>query len=220
MSRRVLATFSALALATTLGAAASPALARGEPDATERPKEEKPKEPVTSKEVSAVDVAATPMTDLNLRKDEIPQILIDAQTSPYTLNGLGRCAQIAAKVDEFNAVLGDDIDLPQVTGKRISAGRIGQWVVGSFIPFRGVIREISGANDQQNRLQAAIQAGVARRSFLKGVGEAKGCRYPARSATREVWDQRAAELRKASAEDDKPADDKPADAKPAPAKRR
>lgn len=215
MNRRIRASLSAVALATMLGAAAQPALARGEPETAERAKEEKPREPVTNRDVSAVDVAATPMTDLNLRKDEIPQILIDAQTNPYTLNGLGRCAQIAAKVGEFNAVLGDDIDLPQVTGKRISAGRIGQWVVGSFIPFRGVIREISGANDQQNRLQAAIQAGVARRSFLKGVGEAKGCRYPARSATREVWDQRAAELNKAA-----PDGDKANEGTPAPAKRR
>lgn len=183
-----------MALATTLGAAASPALAGSAPDAAERPKEDKPREPVTNRDVSAVDVAATPMTDLNLRKDEIPQILIDAQTNPYTLGGLGRCAQIAATVGELNAILGDDIDLPQVAGKRISAGRIGQWVVGSFIPFRGVIREISSERPAEPVAGGGIQAGVARRSFLKGVGEARGCRYPARSATREVWDQRAAEL--------------------------
>ena len=190
MGARILASFSTAALAFAM--AVSPAMARSDPDEVE-----KPKAPVTSKEISAVDVAATPVTDLNLRKDEIPQLLIDAQASPYSVAGLGRCAQIAAKVGEFDAVLGDDIDLPQTEGKRVSTGRVAQWVVGSFIPFRGLIREVSGANGQQLRLQAAIQAGVARRSFLKGMGEAKGCRYPARSATREIWDQKVAELKAA-----------------------
>ena len=64
----------------------------------------------------------------------------------------------------------------------MSAGRVAQAAVGSFIPFRGLIREISGANEQERKIQAAVQAGVARRAYLKGVGEARGCRYPARSA--------------------------------------
>jgi hypothetical protein len=79
-------------------------------------------------------------------------------------------------------VLGDDIDMPQADGQRTSPGRMAQSVVGSFIPFRGVIREISGANEHDRKLQTAILAGVARRSFLKGTGQAKGCRYPARAA--------------------------------------
>lgn len=201
MGARILASFSTAAMAFAM--AVSPALGRDEPEA------EKPKAPVTSKEITAVDVAATPVTDLNLRKDEIPQLLIDAQATPYSVSGLSRCAQIAAKVGEFDAVLGDDIDLPQTEGRRVSGGRVAQWVVGSFIPFRGLIREVSGANGQQLKLQAAIQAGVARRSFLKGVGEAKGCRYPARSATREIWDQKVAEQKAADGPKDgkDPADD-------------
>jgi len=56
--------------------------------------------------------------------------------------------------------------------------------VNSFIPFRGILREVSGASEHQRRIRAAIQAGLARRGFLKGVGETHGCKYPARSATR------------------------------------
>src|SRR6218665_2821446 len=162
MGRRIPASLTTAALAMAM--IVTPAMARDEPAEAE-----KPKSPITSKEISAVDVAATPVTDLNLRKDEIPQILIDAQTSPYSVNGLARCPQIAAKVGEFDAVLGDDIDLPQTEARRVSTGRVAQWVVGSFIPFRGLIREVSGANGQHLRLQAAIQAGIARRSFLKGL---------------------------------------------------
>lgn len=154
--------------------------------------------PLTNRDPNAMDVAATPVTDLNLRKDEIPQLLIDAQVKPYDLNGLSKCSQLAAQVGEFDAILGDDIDLPQSTTQRVSAGRIGQYVVGSFIPFRGILREVTGAADQRRRMDAAITAGLIRRAFLKGVGTERGCRYPARSATREVWDQHIAAAKRES----------------------
>ena len=110
-------------------------------------------------------------------------LLIAAQERPYDLAKLKRCTDIAAAVGELDAVLGPDIDLPQDAARRTSAGSVAQAAVGSFIPFRGLIREISGANDSQRKLQAAVQAGIARRSFLKGVGGARGCRYPASPAS-------------------------------------
>jgi len=168
------------------------ALALGASPAIAQPDE--PSKPITNREPGAVDVAATPVTDLNLRKDEIPQLLIDAQSKPYDLTALGKCSQLAARIGEFDAILGDDIDLPQTPGQRVSPGRIGQYVVGSFIPFRGLIREVSGAADQQRRLNAAISAGLMRRAYLKGIGQERGCRYPARPATREIWEQRVAEM--------------------------
>jgi hypothetical protein len=163
--------------------------------------DDEPGRPLTNRDPDAMDVATTPMTDLNLRKDQIPQLLIDAQAKPYDLDGLTNCGQLAARIGEFDALLGDDLDLPQTPGQRISPGRIGQVVVGSFIPFRGLIREVSGANDQRRRVEAAISAGFVRRAFLKGVGQQQGCLYPARSATREVWDQYIAD-RKPVDEDD------------------
>ena len=181
MHRLMLASLSALAL-IAVPAQAQP----GEPG-----------KPVTDREPDAVDVATTPMNDLNIRKDEIPQLLIAAQTSPYSLTGLSRCSQLAAQIGELDALLGDDLDLPQTPGQRLSPGRIGEYVVGSFIPFRGLIREVSGAADQRRRMEQAITAGMARRAFLKGVGQERGCRYPARSATRDIWDQQLAALRAA-----------------------
>ena len=68
---------------------------------------------VTDSEPDAVDVAATPVTDLNLRKDEIPQILIDAQSRPYDLSGLPSCGPLIAEVERLDVLLGDDFDLPQ-----------------------------------------------------------------------------------------------------------
>lgn len=164
------------------------------PPATARSQE--PEKPITDQEPDVIDVATTPVTDLNLRKDEIPPVLLAAQANPYLIPGAGHCRQLAAAVGELDAVLGDDIDIPQVEGSSISGGRVAKWVVGSFIPFRGLIREISGANKQERKVQDAIEAGIARRSFLKGLGQAKGCRYPARSATEEVKSARMDAIRR------------------------
>ena len=142
-----------------------------------------PDKPVTEREITPADVVTTPANDLNLRRNEIPALLFAAQEKPHDLKDLKRCAALASAVGELDAVLGEDIDLPGDDSRDgPSAGRLAVWAVGSFIPFRGAIREISGANAHQRRMQEAIRAGFARRAFLKGVGEARGCRYPARSA--------------------------------------
>ena len=110
-------------------------------------------------------------------------MLIRAQADPYGVAGLRKCGQLAAAIADLDAVLGDDIDLPTDGKPKLSAGRVAQAAVGSFIPFRGLIREISGANESVRKMQSAIMAGLARRGFLKGYGQARGCRYPARPAT-------------------------------------
>lgn len=142
---------------------------------------------ITNRDPDAMDVAKTPIDDLNVGRDgEIPPLLVSATAQPYDLKGLGKCRQLAGAIQELDEVLGPDIDLPASERDRISAGRVGKWVVASFIPFRGIIREVSGANAQDRKVNAAIQAGLTRRGFLKGVGAAKGCRYPASPATEQV----------------------------------
>lgn len=151
--------------------------------------------PITDRDPDAMDVAKTPISDLNVGRDgEIPPLLVSATAEPYSLTGLGRCRQIAGAIQELNEVMGPDIDLPQEERDRISAGRVGKWVVASFIPFRGLIREVSGANAQDKKVNAAIQAGLTRRGFLKGVGQAKGCRYPASPAPAHVVQARLDEI--------------------------
>jgi hypothetical protein len=164
--------------------ASIPALARDQ--------DQQPDKPVTERSPNMGDAVVTPVSDLNLKKGEIPPLLIAAQERPYHLGSIERCNQIAEAIREFDVLLGDDIDLPQEDGQRVTAGRFAQAAVGSFIPFRGLIREVSGANTHERRLQAAIDAGIARRAFLKGYGQARGCRYPARAATLTEWNVRLA----------------------------
>jgi hypothetical protein len=144
--------------------------------------------PVTDKEVGAGDVAMTPLTDLNLKKQDIPILLLDAQLRPYDLTGLRRCRALIAEVRKLDSVLGEDVDIPQADEDRTSPGRIAKSIVGSFIPFRGILREITGANDQERRLANAVQAGMIRRGFLKGIGSSRGCAYPGRPGTQQQVD--------------------------------
>lgn len=160
--------------------------------------------PMTNDEPDAVDVAKTPVTDLNIDKREIPAILLQAQARPYTLTGLGRCSGLMSEVAALDQILGPDIDLPEEERGRISPGRVAKTVVGSFIPFRGLIREVSGANDHDRRVRVAVQAGLVRRGFLKGVGQTKGCAYPARAASEREVDRFIAE-KAAEDEPEKPA---------------
>lgn len=139
---------------------------------------------VSQETVTVGDVATKPLSDFNLKKDEVPEILVSARSKPYDLTGMKRCPAIGAAIANLDAVLGDDIDVARDDGNAtINMGSLAQSVVGSLIPFGGVIREISGANAQQRKWQEAIYAGSVRRAFLKGVGQQRGCAYPARAAT-------------------------------------
>ncbi|MFN4114384.1 MAG: hypothetical protein ACK4GD_10630 [Sphingomonadaceae bacterium] len=127
-------------------------------------------------------IATTPIRDLNLTRDPIPAVLIRANEAPYDANGLRRCRDIGAAIAELDAVLGPDIDVAAEERDRISVGRIAQSAVGSLIPFRSIVRELSGAADHRRAFEEAIYAGSIRRGFLKGLGQQRGCAYPARPA--------------------------------------
>lgn len=159
--------------AIALALVASPALAA---------QDEVPDEPVAGKTPDAKDVAMTPLRDLNLAKDPIPPILLAATEDPYGSAGIKSCADVSAAIAPLDAVLGPDMDVAQSDDERISAGQVAKSVVASFIPFRGIIRELTGAADHQRDFQAAIYAGSVRRGYLKGLGQTMKCAYPARPA--------------------------------------
>lgn len=153
--------------------AASPALTA---------QDEGPDEPVAGKTPDAKEVAMTPLRDLNLAKDPIPSILLAATEDPYASAGIKSCADVSAAIAPLDAVLGPDMDIAETNDERISAGQVAKSVVASFIPFRGIIRELTGAADHQRDFQAAIYAGSVRRGYLKGLGQTMKCAYPARPA--------------------------------------
>ena len=71
--------YASPALLGVFALAATPALARNQD------------EPAATAQPDAKEVAMTPLTDLNLAKDEIPATLIAAAADPYASVGLGKC---------------------------------------------------------------------------------------------------------------------------------
>jgi hypothetical protein len=118
----------------------------------------------------------TPAEDVNLKKREIPPVLLSAQDDPYSRESTRNCTQINTALHELDAVLGPDFDSGEERRNGLSATMVAKGVVGSFIPFRGVIREISGAAGAERRYNAAVDAGIARRGFLRGIARARNCR--------------------------------------------
>ncbi len=81
---------------------------------------------------------------------------------------------------QLNAALGPDFDGDQRGDDRATqlAQAGGEMVVNSLIPFRGVVREISGAAAADARRVAALNAGLARRGFLRGLAHERRCKVP------------------------------------------
>ena len=126
------------------------------------------------------DVAETPLEDVGLSKDEIPDVLIEAAKDPYASEGLSTCNALVAEIAELDTVLGEDYDIAGAKGTGINAKGAAKSVVGSIIPFRGLVREVSGAAGDARKSSAAHMAGMVRRGYLKGLGQARSCKYPAR----------------------------------------
>lgn len=125
---------------------------------------------------AALDAVTQPMSDLNLRSKDIPLLLQIAEVAPYDVELLPDCAAISDEIARFDKVLGPDADSPeQNTGLLHKGLRQGGKMLGSFIPFRGVVRQISGANHHAKKWQSAVNAGFARRSFLKGYAKGMQC---------------------------------------------
>src|SRR3546814_3220470 len=66
--------------------------------------------PVSQREPDVGNVASTPADDLNLSKEDIPDVLLRAVADPYDRTGLRSCLHLAQAVEELDAVLGADFD--------------------------------------------------------------------------------------------------------------
>lgn len=124
--------------------------------------------------------ATAPLDDLNLRRQEVPEVLIAARRAPYATDGLRRCAAVIAQIDDLDEALGPDVDQPQAAqGTGEQAANVALDVVRDtatdFIPLRSWVRRLSGAAAHDREVQAAIRAGLVRRGFLKGVALQRRC---------------------------------------------
>jgi hypothetical protein len=136
--------------------------------------------------------AQAPLRDLNVLRTKIPEVLLEAIADPYKrpahnlrVGRAAQCAQLVILIKPLNDALGADFDTPakdedDLLGRgRATALGAAASVASDAIPFRGWVRKLSGAERHDRLVQQAIAAGAARRAYLKGLGEARGCDPPA-----------------------------------------
>ena len=130
--------------------------------------------------------AATPLSDLNLNKADIPDVLANASRQPYLAPAGQHCVAIALEIRQLDDALGPDIDEPVAKGEPSLFERAGgvardqavgavQRTAEGLIPLRGWVRKLSGAERHSRRVASSVMAGAVRRSFLKGVASARNC---------------------------------------------
>jgi hypothetical protein len=180
MSRSRLVVFIAAGIALALAGCASEPVVSTHPELNP--------EAMDHPEKGGVPAAVeSPFQDANLVRTQIPPVLTDAEMAPYAPPDPVSCAQIAEDVTTLDDALGDDFDIHDTEDPGHRQGRVaGETVLGfamdaenDFIPFRGWVRRLSGAQKHANEVRAAVYAGRVRRSYLKGLGQALGCRWPA-----------------------------------------
>lgn len=136
----------------------------------------------TGKKHSIGDAALTPLSDANLRRAAIPEILTSLNT-PYAAVTDMSCEGLMAQIDSLSAVLGPDLDierqLPQDKKNRQrvrdTSVSVVQSTVADFIPFRSIVRLASGASAYEKRVRREYRKGVARRAYLRGLYTSEGC---------------------------------------------
>ena len=136
------------------------------------------------------DAVSAPLEDLNIKRHEIPPVLLRAEANPYDMAHLERCEAIAGEVGALDDALGPDLDEPPApegpdedTQRADKASQLTLEAVSgasrSLIPFHGWVRRLTGAERHSKEVQAAIQAGAQRRGYLKGFGMRMNCAPPA-----------------------------------------
>ena len=139
------------------------------------------------------DAVTAPLDDFNLRRQFIPTVLLQAETNPYDLRNLNHCTTIGAEIARLDEALGPDADAPpsqdgsylsERAADAAASATLGavRDTVTDFIPARSWVRRLTGAEAHSKHVQSAIQAGLRRRSFLKGVGMQRNCAPPAAPA--------------------------------------
>lgn len=135
---------------------------------------------------AAFSAALTPLEDMGLRKRDIPTLLQKLAENPYFPPPKPvKCEGVKQEMADLTVLLGPDIDTPQVA---LSANQqyaekgaemVHDALVGlvrsqtSVIPFRSIVRRITGAESHEKQVARAIESGKLRRAYLRGLAHAK-----------------------------------------------
>lgn len=153
---------------------------------------------VTGSLKGAFQAAQTPLEDINIKRQAIPEKLEQVSANPYALPTPVNCASVTGEIASLDTVLGPDFimvagggmnDSLSSTYKNLhnvswqnkdqyidhSSSFIQQRAAdevkshASILPYRHWLRWISGADAHAKKVAQAYEAGKLRRAFLKGV---------------------------------------------------
>jgi hypothetical protein len=136
---------------------------------------------VKAPEIGAGDVAnaaTQPVRDLNLAGEQPGDYLAAIVKDPYG-NPPEQCSGLDGEIDRLNLILGADVDAP----RKADDDMLGALTIAAVrnvtsLPFRGVIREVTGAAPRERAMRQALLAGAVRRGYLKGRRMALNCPPP------------------------------------------
>ena len=128
------------------------------------------------------EVMLTPLSDINLRKQRIPEKLASLQT-PYDTVTDQSCQGLITEIVALDNILGPDMDSAKYEDRDAKGKRkmremaldVAEAGVGSFVPFRSVVRAATGAKLHENEIEREYRKGVARRSYLRGLASSQEC---------------------------------------------
>jgi hypothetical protein len=109
---------------------------------------------------------------LGLLGPGVPQVLRDARANPYAISANPSCEELSQQVAALDAVLGPDLDAPQLKN---NGGDVVLSGIRAIVPYGGVVRFLTGAGRREQALVNAALAGWERRGFLKGTERVMGC---------------------------------------------
>jgi hypothetical protein len=135
----------------------------------------------------------SPLTDLNLLREKIPTVLVEAQKNPYLPPAEPDCTALLDDIAGLDDALGPDLDVPRFPaspsllerGKHAAGEAAFDALKGAaegLVPYRHWVRKLSGAERHSKDVAAAISAGIVRRAFLKGIAHRHGCQAAASPA--------------------------------------
>jgi hypothetical protein len=141
-------------------------------------------------ETDFTDALTTPLSDFNLIRTEIMPILLAAAKAPYRSPDDKTCKGLEAEVNALDRSLGPDLDAAgaadEISLLEQGSNEVGNAAMGALrgaaeglIPFRSWVRRLTGAEQHSKDVAAAVAAGIVRRAYLKGLGQAGGCPVPA-----------------------------------------
>ncbi len=147
----------------------------GQPRSSELPAQERDG-PV---ERTVEGMARQPFKDIGVMRENPPEILQEAHRAPYSLAGIRTCQDLRREIGRLDEVLGPDVNEADARGEALPA-RLAEagatTLLNALIPFRGIVREATGAAEADRRLRNMVNSATARRGFLKGNAQALGCR--------------------------------------------